>query len=144
MNRIGIIGAGITGLSFANHAKGVSITFFDKSRKAGGRISTRSTRQSPDLNFDHGFQYLEKIEENSNLITRLTQLNCIRSLKINLISDFTNSNVGSQQNIVIGNSDSQSISDSLLEASKASINFNTRIKKIERTQFSEYFLTCES
>lgn len=41
MKRIAIIGTGITGLSLANSLKNAKITFFDKSRKAGGRISTR-------------------------------------------------------------------------------------------------------
>lgn len=45
MNRIAIIGAGITGLSTAYHLpKGSDITIFDKSRKPGGRVSSRTTR----------------------------------------------------------------------------------------------------
>jgi predicted NAD/FAD-dependent oxidoreductase len=58
MKRIAIIGTGITGLSLANSLTNASITFFDKSRKAGGRITTRSTRQFPNLSFDHGLHYL--------------------------------------------------------------------------------------
>ena len=58
MNRIAIIGSGITGLSLANHLKAAQITLFDKSRKPGGRISTRSTRQFSNLGFDHGLNYI--------------------------------------------------------------------------------------
>jgi predicted NAD/FAD-binding protein len=46
MNRIAIIGAGITGLSVAfSHLPHSNITMFDKSRKPGGRVSTRTSRQ---------------------------------------------------------------------------------------------------
>lgn len=45
MNRIAIIGSGITGLSVAfQYPLGSNITIFDKSRRPGGRISTRTSR----------------------------------------------------------------------------------------------------
>ena len=59
MNRIAIIGTGITGISVAHHMPpGANITFFDKSRRPGGRVSTRTTRQNPEYSFDHGTPFV--------------------------------------------------------------------------------------
>jgi len=67
---IGIIGAGISGLQFANRLQKLSrntktsieITLFEKAVKSGGRLSTRkiSKEDNPSLknfHFDHGAQY---------------------------------------------------------------------------------------
>ena len=55
--KVAIIGAGIAGLSCANHLaeKDIHATVFEKSKGAGGRTSTR--RVEPNLSFDHGAQY---------------------------------------------------------------------------------------
>lgn len=53
--RVAIIGAGITGLTLAQQINGNShVSFFEKSRGVGGRMSTRYTN---DFQFDHGAQY---------------------------------------------------------------------------------------
>jgi len=55
--RIGIIGAGITGLTCARelNASGFDVEVFEKSRGLGGRTSTRRTDSG--LRFDHGAQF---------------------------------------------------------------------------------------
>jgi len=55
--KVAIIGAGIAGLSCANHFAENAITanVFEKSKGVGGRTSTR--RLEPNLSFDHGAQY---------------------------------------------------------------------------------------
>ena len=55
--KVAIIGAGIAGLSCANHLaeKNIPATVFEKSKGVGGRTSTR--RVEPNLSFDHGAQY---------------------------------------------------------------------------------------
>jgi predicted NAD/FAD-dependent oxidoreductase len=55
--KVAIIGAGIAGLSCANHLadKDIHATVFEKSKGVGGRTSTR--RVEPNLSFDHGAQY---------------------------------------------------------------------------------------
>ena len=56
--QIGIIGAGMAGLSCARQLahSGLRPVIFDKGRGIGGRLATRRT---PDgLTFDHGAQYL--------------------------------------------------------------------------------------
>lgn len=55
MLKIGIIGAGLAGITAANKLKKYAdITIFEKSRGVGGRIATR--RANP-YNFDHGAQF---------------------------------------------------------------------------------------
>ncbi len=55
MKKIAVIGAGLSGLTFAKslHAK-ADITVFEKSRGIGGRMATR---YAGDYEFDHGAQY---------------------------------------------------------------------------------------
>jgi len=55
--KVAIIGAGIAGLSCANHLaqKDIHATVFEKSKSVGGRTSTR--RVEPNISFDHGAQY---------------------------------------------------------------------------------------
>lgn len=58
--QIGIIGAGIAGLSCAEmlQAAGHAVRVFDKGRGAGGRMATRRVpTPSGDVTFDHGAQY---------------------------------------------------------------------------------------
>jgi renalase len=58
--RVGIVGAGISGLSCADAlvAQGHDVMLFDKARGPGGRMSTRraDTRHG-EASFDHGAQY---------------------------------------------------------------------------------------
>lgn len=56
-HRIGVVGAGITGLACARELKacGFDVQVFDKSRGLGGRTSTRRTDSG--LRFDHGAQF---------------------------------------------------------------------------------------
>lgn len=59
MNRIAIIGSGITGISVAFHQNpNAHITMFDKSRRPGGRVSTRTSRDHPGYSFDHGAPFI--------------------------------------------------------------------------------------
>ena len=54
--RIGVVGAGMTGLTVARTLsdQGHDVVVVDKARGAGGRMSTR---RSADLRYDHGAQY---------------------------------------------------------------------------------------
>lgn len=58
--RVAVVGAGISGLSCARvlAESGCEVTVFDKGRKAGGRVSTRSTViDGTTYAFDYGAQY---------------------------------------------------------------------------------------
>jgi len=55
MKRIAVIGAGLSGVTFAkNYGHDAEITIFEKSRGVSGRMSTR---RADDFEFDHGAQY---------------------------------------------------------------------------------------
>ncbi|WP_084398083.1 NAD(P)/FAD-dependent oxidoreductase [Henriciella aquimarina] len=63
---VGIIGAGIAGLSAARRltAAGCKVSLFDKGRGAGGRMSTRRAKTSiGEVRFDHGAQYFTARDE---------------------------------------------------------------------------------
>lgn len=59
---IGIIGAGVSGLTAARLLveRGLNVRVFEKARGVGGRISVRRAR---DLHFDHGAQYFTVHDE---------------------------------------------------------------------------------
>ena len=58
--KIGIIGAGIAGLTAGRilSKAGHDVTVYEKSRGLGGRLSTRRTHHSPPFKIDHGAPYL--------------------------------------------------------------------------------------
>ena len=58
--RIGIVGAGMAGLSCADalSRRDHEVTLFDKARGPGGRMSTRRLAcEAGTMSFDHGAQY---------------------------------------------------------------------------------------
>ncbi|MDA7503839.1 FAD-dependent oxidoreductase [bacterium] len=61
-SRVAVIGAGISGLACAQalNERGAKVTVYDKSRGAGGRMSTRRTAER--FEFDHGCQYFNATE----------------------------------------------------------------------------------
>jgi predicted NAD/FAD-dependent oxidoreductase len=64
MQKIAIIGTGISALSVAYHLPKLipqaSITFFEKSRRPGGRLSTRTSRSNLSYQFNHGAPYFKQ------------------------------------------------------------------------------------
>ena len=57
MKKIAVIGTGLSALSLAHHLPSLDITFFEKSWRPGGRISTR---RHEDYAFDHGAHYIKE------------------------------------------------------------------------------------
>lgn len=76
--KIAIIGAGIAGLTVANHLKDFAdIVIFDKSRGAGGRICTRYAK--PYV-FDHGAQFfIARTNKFKNFLEPLIEAGVIQS-----------------------------------------------------------------
>ncbi len=70
--RIGIIGAGVSGLCAARQLTeaGYHVTVFDKSRGVGGRLSTR---YAGEFEYDHGAQYFTVKEQAFSDIVRAAQ-----------------------------------------------------------------------
>ena len=58
MINIGVIGAGMAGITCANYlfSKGFKVTVYEKSRGLGGRMATK--RINSELSIDHGVQYI--------------------------------------------------------------------------------------
>jgi predicted NAD/FAD-dependent oxidoreductase len=76
--KIAIIGAGIAGLTVANHLKDFAdIVIFDKSRGAGGRICTRYAK--PYV-FDHGAQFfIARTNKFKNFLEPMIEAGVIQS-----------------------------------------------------------------
>lgn len=54
--RVAVVGAGAAGLMAARTLKdhGLAVSVYDKGRRPGGRVATRTSRRMPDQAFDHG------------------------------------------------------------------------------------------
>ena len=76
MNKVAIIGAGISGLALANKLKNhFEVVVFEKSRGYGGRVATR---RFGEFIFDHGAQFFKaKTEEFKNYINPMINQNII-------------------------------------------------------------------
>ena len=63
MKKIAVIGTGLSALSLAYHLPALDITFFEKSWRPGGRISTRKHNQYA---FDHGDIFSDEVRSMSS------------------------------------------------------------------------------
>lgn len=74
---IAVIGAGLAGLACARELSkgGHSVCIFEKSRGAGGRLSTRWTDrdQYPPVGYDHGAQYIHARSASFNALMEAAQ-----------------------------------------------------------------------
>ena len=82
MKKIAVIGAGISGLTFANQLKDkYNITIFDKARSVGGRTSTRYFE---NYQFDYGAQFFTaKTDEFKEFCQDLEEKEVIKPWKAN-------------------------------------------------------------
>ena len=78
MKKIAVIGTGLSALSLAYHLPALDITFFEKSWRPGGRISTRKHNQYA---FDHGAHYLKLDHGVIGLNEYLNKIDAIKILK---------------------------------------------------------------
>ncbi len=84
MNKVAVIGAGISGLTLANKLKNhFEVVVFEKSRGFGGRVATR---RSDDYIFDHGAQFFKaKTEEFKEYIRPMIDQNVIEIWKARFV-----------------------------------------------------------
>lgn len=82
---IAIIGAGLAGISLAKELTGlVEISVFEKSRGAGGRMSTR---RRASLQFDHGAQFFTaRSSEFQEVISRAVEANQVQEWHPKILS----------------------------------------------------------
>ena len=82
MKKIAVIGTGLSALSLAYHLPSLDITFFEKSWRPGGRISTR---RHQDYAFDHGAHYIKEDHGVLGFNEYLEKINATKSFKWNFL-----------------------------------------------------------
>ena len=78
MKKIAVIGTGLSALSLVHHLPALDITFFEKSWRPGGRITTR---RHENYIFDHGAHYLKQDHGVIGLNEFLEKINATKILK---------------------------------------------------------------
>ena len=126
----------MTGLSLAYNLQNKKITIFDKSWRAGGRVSTRKHN---DLIFDHGAHYLSQKNNAKQLTELLINLNLIKEKEILFCTNFKNNEI-IKKKIYVGNNGMNSIPRNIFESMKINSHFNSKIIKIAINKNNNYDL----
>merc|ERR1719382_453558 len=86
--RIAVVGGGVSACSLAYAlrdqlaSKTLSLTLFEMGRGPGGRASTRTTREFPDLHVDHGApSFSARTAPFIQLCHRLTEANVLQRVE---------------------------------------------------------------
>ena len=119
--KIGIIGAGMTGIVCARNLSdaGYEPIIFEKSRGIGGRMATRRT--SNGLQFDHGAQYITaKSKHFQSFIDSLIASGHAANWKIG------------GKNTIVGNPSMNAMLESVVKG--ISLRFNEEIKTVDKTK----------
>ena len=134
MTKLAIIGSGISGISLASNLKSkLNIQIFEKSRGAGGRMSTRKT----DLfEFDHGTQFFKiKTKEFRDFLSPLFLKNIIKHWQCKLI-EIQNKKIINEKQITIDDEFFVGVPfmDSIVKSLSKNYNLklNTEICNIEK------------
>ena len=99
MKKIAVIGTGLSALSLVHHLPAMDITFFEKSWRPGGRISTR---RHDKYIFDHGAHYLKEDHGMIGLNEFLNKINSIKTLKGDFCSNIQNKTSIEKKQIIVG------------------------------------------
>ncbi|MDC2979574.1 FAD-dependent oxidoreductase [Pelagibacteraceae bacterium] len=139
MKNIAIIGAGMTGLSLAYNLQDKNVTIFDKSWRAGGRVSTR---MHDNLIFDHGAHYLSNRHNVKQLSEILKRLDLIKEKEIIFSTNFKKNEI-IKKKIFIGKNGMNFIPKKIFENIKIKSYFNSKILKISKNKKNNYNLYTE-
>ena len=139
MKSVAIIGTGLSGLSLAHHLPPLNITFFEKSWKPGGRISTRKHEQNK---FDHGAHYLSIDHGVLGLTDFLEKKDAIKKVDALYTPNFSKNSKKEIKSILIGTQGIETIPMNIHRSLHYKTNFSTKITSIKREKNS-YFLHSE-
>ena len=140
MKKIAVIGTGLSALSLVYHLPTLDITFFEKSWRPGGRISTR---RNGNYVFDHGAHYLKEDHGIIGLNEFLNKLNATKILKGDFCANIQNQLSIEKKQVIVGQNGMESIPHQLHEYLRYPTHFSTKIKEIENRNH-EYYLHAEN
>ena len=138
MKKIAIIGTGLSGLSLAHHLPTLDITFFEKSWRPGGRLSTRKHN---DLKFDHGAHFLSADHGVLDFTEALEKVKSIKKVNCLYTSNYFGGAEKELKSIIIGYNGIESIPLNLLKALNYPTNFSTKIEKVKREEKNYYLFS---
>ena len=136
MKKIAVIGTGLSALSLAYHLPALDITFFEKSWRPGGRISTRKHNQYA---FDHGAHYLKLDHGVIGLNEYLNKIDAIKILKGQFCSNISQKSPIEDKEIIVGKEGNESIPINIHKSLHYPTYFSKQISSIE-TINKEYYL----
>ena len=136
MKKIAVIGTGLSALSLAYHLPTLDITFFEKSWRPGGRISTRRHNQYA---FDHGAHYLKLDHGIIGLNEYLNKVDAIKILKGQFCSNISQNSPIEDKEIIVGKEGNESIPINIHRSLHYPTYFSKQITSIE-TINKEYYL----
>ncbi len=139
MKKIAIIGTGLTALSAAHHLPTSNITFFEKSWRAGGRLSTRKHN---NLQFDHGAHFLSTDHGVLGFTEALEKVKAIKKIEGLFTPNYLGKASKEMKPIIIGNDGIQSIPLNLHKSLHYPTHFSTKIEKIEKVK-ENYYLSSD-
>ena len=140
MKKIAVIGTGLSALSLAKHLPTLDITFFEKSWRPGGRISTR---RYENYTFDHGAHYLKEDHGIIGLNEFLNKINSIKILEGDFCANIQNQSPVEKKQLIVGQKGIESIPLQFHQYLRYPTHFSTEIKKIENKN-QEYYLIADN
>tara|TARA_B100000965_G_scaffold59167_1_gene45244 strand:+ start:402 stop:1382 length:981 start_codon:yes stop_codon:yes gene_type:complete len=136
LKKIAVIGTGLSALSLVYHLPALDITFFEKSWRPGGRISTRRYQ---NYAFDHGAHYLKEDHGMIGLNDFLNKINSTKILKGDFCANIQNQSPIEEKQVIVGQNGMESIPLQFHKYLRYPTHLSTTIEKIENKN-QEYCL----
>ena len=140
MKKIAVIGTGLSALSLAHHLPSLDITFFEKSWRPGGRISTR---RHEDYAFDHGAHYIKEDHGIIGFNEYLEKIGATKNLNGAFCSNIQNQSPIEEKRIIVGQKGIESIPLEFHKKLRYPTEFSSHIKKIDSRNHEYFLLTDE-
>tara|TARA_Y100001935_G_C17234528_1_gene472234 strand:+ start:169 stop:1149 length:981 start_codon:yes stop_codon:yes gene_type:complete len=140
LKKIAVIGTGLSALSLAYHLPTMDITFFEKSWRPGGRVSTR---RHENYIFDHGAHYLKEDNGVIGFNDFLYKIGATKTLNGDFCSNIQNQSPIEKKKIIVGRKGIESIPLEIHKSLRYPTYFSKHVRKIKNKN-SEYFLETET